>query len=266
VDRLTEFLLCRGEGQLAAALFVLLLLATELGFRLGRHVAPKLSVADRAQATTIEAAVIGLVGLLLAFAFGAAGVRFDGVKNAVGAEARALDSAWRTAASIDEPLRSQLRSALLDYVDARIDLSRDLAANDRAAVLVDVARARQLESRTAPIATEVLRRAPGDARSVLLVGSIDAVLGANTTLVQAARGWLPAAILLLLALATAAALVMVGYAKGLAGRRTPFSSTILTVLTVAIVIVVVDMDRPLRGVIRVPRQSLIELRERFAAT
>jgi hypothetical protein len=263
---LTEILLWSGEGQLAATLFVLLLLATELGFRIGRRVSPKLSVADRAQATTLEAAVLGLVGLLLAFAFGAAATRFEGVKNAVGAEARSLDCAWRTAESIDEPFRSQLRSALLDYLDARLDITRDLAANDRAAVLADAARALKLESRAAPVATEVLRRAPGDARSVLLVESIEAVLGAHADLIQATSGMLPAAVLLLLALATGAALVMVGYAKGLAGNRTPFGSTILAVVVVAITIMIVDLDRPLRGMIRVPEQRLIQLRERFAAT
>lgn len=52
---------------------------------------------------------------------------------------------------------------------------------------------------------------------------------------------------------------LVGYTKGLAGRRTSFVTHIMVWLIVVMVFIILDLDRPYRGVIRVSQQSLIDL-------
>jgi hypothetical protein len=251
------------EPVLAVVLFALLALAGELGFRLGRRAAPGMSADDRSQATAVEAAVLGLVGLLLAFTFGAASARFDAIRDGIGEEGAALGRAWRTAGSLDEPQRGELRACIVDYLDVRLDITRAAEAGDLACFQGDLDRSERLATRAGEIATEVLRQAPHEERSARLVEAVDAVHSTRAKLLQDARGRLPGAVLLLLAGSTAAAILMVGYAKGVSGRRAPLESVILAVLTVTIVLLIVDLDRPMRGMIRVPQQNLVELHERL---
>ena len=61
---------------LAAGLLLLLLLALEGGFRTGRRTLRKRAIEMTSQVGPLQGAILGLLGLLLAFSFAAAGARF----------------------------------------------------------------------------------------------------------------------------------------------------------------------------------------------
>jgi hypothetical protein len=58
---------------------------------------------------------------------------------------------------------------------------------------------------------------------------------------------------------------LVGYASGVSGHRASFATYILEVLIVFLVFIIIDLDRPRRGLIEVSHQSLIELQESVRA-
>jgi hypothetical protein len=51
----------------------------------------------------------------------------------------------------------------------------------------------------------------------------------------------------------------VGYASGVAGHRASFATYILVTLIVFLVFIIIDLDRPRRGLIEVSQQSLVDL-------
>jgi uncharacterized membrane protein (Fun14 family) len=53
---------------------------------------------------------------------------------------------------------------------------------------------------------------------------------------------------------------VVGYAAGVAGHRPSFATYILVVLIVIMAFIILDLDRPRRGLIKVDHKSLIELK------
>jgi hypothetical protein len=59
--------------SIAIALFALLLAAEEAGFRAGRRAGSEEDARASGQIGVIQAAILGLLGLLLAFSFAAAG-------------------------------------------------------------------------------------------------------------------------------------------------------------------------------------------------
>ncbi len=67
-----------------------ILLATEIGFRLGRRVQPSINESARAHNATIEAAVLGVLALLLGFTFAMAMSRYESRKQLVIGEANAI--------------------------------------------------------------------------------------------------------------------------------------------------------------------------------
>jgi hypothetical protein len=59
--------------------------------------------------------------------------------------------------------------------------------------------------------------------------------------------------------------VIVGYSGGVVGRRPPLVSFAMVVLIVVLVFVILDLDRPIRGVIVVSEKSLRDLQASMKA-
>lgn len=55
------------------------------------------------------------------------------------------------------------------------------------------------------------------------------------------------------------AALILGYMSGVAGHRASFISYILVTLIVLLVFIIVDLDRPRRGLVEVSQQSLLDL-------
>ena len=53
---------------------------------------------------------------------------------------------------------------------------------------------------------------------------------------------------------------MLGYSPGLSGGRSFVATILMSVVVVVVVFVILDFDRPYRGLITVSQQSLIDLR------
>ena len=71
----------------------------------------------------------------------------------------------------------------------------------------------------------------------------------------------PPTVLAVLFLATIAAMALVGYGCGLFGRRNFVVTTLLTVIVAAVTFVILDLDRPRRGFLRVSQESMQNLQK-----
>jgi hypothetical protein len=69
----------------------------------------------------------------------------------------------------------------------------------------------------------------------------------------------PETILILLLICSMLTLAMVGYNAGLTLRRSPLTAAILIIVMGAVITLVVDLDRPHKGFLKVSQQSLIDL-------
>ena len=103
------------EVEIAVGLFGGLLLVLEITFQLGRLV-KRHTRDDEAQLGTIQAATLGLLGLLLGFSFSGAADRFVDHQELIVQEANAIATAYYRADLLAEPYRGQLRDALKQYI------------------------------------------------------------------------------------------------------------------------------------------------------
>ncbi len=81
----------------------------------------------------------------------------------------------------------------------------------------------------------------------------------QATRLAATRNIVPETVVLLLLAVASAAAAIVGYNSGLSNRRHLFAGATLIVLITLIVWVLIDLDRPARGLILVSQQSMIDL-------
>ena len=81
----------------------------------------------------------------------------------------------------------------------------------------------------------------------------------------AVRGHLPPAVLGFLVLTAAVASTVAGYALGLVGRRHSVATAGFVLLTTLVAFMILDLDRPKRGLFRAPTRLLVQLQKSMNA-
>lgn len=231
--------------SIAGGLLALLLVALETGFRYGRRAARLHDTAPSAQVGAVQGAILGLLGLLLGFSFAAAGGRFLERQDLIVAEANAVGTAWLRADLIDEPVRSELRAALRDYVQHRITAHSRFHGQMLDA---DQAEVERLHARIWSSAVAGVTARPAAMLAVL--NPVNEVIDLHSTRIYAAQKHLPTPVLALLIASSVLALGVIGYGCGVAGRRSaPMTIPLAIVIGVALW-VTIDLDYPRRGLLQ----------------
>jgi len=241
---------------LALVLLVVLSAAIELGFRVGKR---HRSSSDTAAtgAGTMEAAVFGLFGLLLALSFSFVVSRSEERRHLMVQEANAIGTAYLRCDIAPDALRTELRSEMREYVDQRVALAEAGSDDVRAAAVAKSANV--LQGKIWGGAVGLVRAHPDGDAYALLVEAMNEMFDMQSARDAAMRAHLPTAVLVFLALTAAVAAVVAGYTLGLAGERHGLASSCFVVLTVLVAFTIVDMDRPRSGLFRAPVGMLVQL-------
>src|SRR5205823_623509 len=128
----------------------LLLLTTELGFRLARRCRAGIDDSVRSQVSIIQGAILGLLGLIAGFTFAMSVSRFDLRKAVILDEANAIGTTYLRAEFLPDPARGELKALLRRYVDVRLEF---FAAG------ADIPRARDAEAEIGRLQAELWSRA-----------------------------------------------------------------------------------------------------------
>ncbi|XXF80051.1 hypothetical protein P2318_09965 [Myxococcaceae bacterium GXIMD 01537] len=235
------------------SLFLVMLLSVEAGFRLGRRAAGSNISKETSELGSVESAVLALLGLLVAFTFSMSVARYDLRKSLVVEEANALGTAWLRCDLLPEPQRSVARQQLLAYVEARV---QQLDVEE--AVTTAPQMKQWLQTLWRQVA-EVSARDPRSEAAALAVEAVNAVIDTGGARTAADGNHIPLPVFRLLVSFSLAALLMMGYARGLRGSRVFIFTAMLCFLLCLVLLLIVDLDRPHRGIIRLRGQPLREL-------
>lgn len=258
-----SILLDQPLAAVAAGVFVVLWFAYEAGYAGG--VRGRGNMEDgAADFGTIQGAVLGLLGLMLAFTYSFASGRHEARRDLVIREANVIATAWLRADFVPEPERSAMRGTLRSYAEARI-VPRE--AEMTVALLEPIRR--QAEALHAELWAATRRMVAGrnpTELDALVVAAVNEVIDVHSLRYRAAVDHVPLIVLALLLGSAILAMSLTGYGCGLSGRRNHIFVLILVALIVAVTAVTLDLDRPRRGFIRVSQQPLVELLRSMDAT
>lgn len=243
-------------GVVFAGTALLLILASEAGFRMGRRGGARGQVDERrAHAGVLLGALLGLLGLMLAFSFNIAEGRFQLRKQLVLREANALGTAFLRAGLLPAPHDEEVRRLLRAYVEPRAEVaqSSDLVE------LLEESEAIQLDLwRQA----EAVAASDRSAATALFISALNEVIDLHEERLTAAfYNRLPAAIFLSLFLIAALAAGVLGYTPGLSGTRALLPTAAVLVAIAVVMVLIIDLDRPWQRVFHVGQQALIDVRE-----
>jgi hypothetical protein len=245
----------------AIAMMVVLLGAVELGYRHGLHTSPDDGL--ESHATAWEAAVLGMLALLIGFTFAMAITRFDHRRDLILEEANAIESTALRAQYIDQPVRGRIESLLRPYLAARIHSYEAGIDMRRTLAFYEEGKAIQLQLWDQVVM--LLRAHPDSQAAVALMQSVDELVKAEARRRAALENHVPHPVFIVLLLVAAAGMIVTGYSCGLHRRRLPLGMILMPVLIVLVVVTVFDIDYPRAGLIRAGQGALIRLQHQLSA-
>ncbi|MDX1515480.1 MAG: hypothetical protein R3288_01500 [Woeseiaceae bacterium] len=253
-----EVLYDHNSVLIVAVLLAILLAGLELGFRLGRAFGPTDNEPSKAQINTIQASMLGILALLIGFTFSMALQRFDSRSESVVNEANAIGTAMLRTELLPLSVRSTARDLMHTYVDTRVRASR-LSLDqheERDAILGETVR---IQNALWRLAQQAAQEDPNPVVSGLFIQAMNELIDSYGKRDAALNRHVPEIVLFLVFATFVLTACLVGYSSGLTQNRASFATYILVVLIIALVFIIIDLDRPRRGLIEVSQQPLIDL-------
>ena len=232
-------------------------IVSELGYRLGHWWQKRTPDEKEGPTGMIVGSILGLMAFLLAVSTGMATDRFDQRRGLVLTEANSIGTTYLRAGYLPEPASSEIRDLLREYVPLRI------VANDLKDVRKKMARSVELHAELWSITEDLARNHPemGDLLA-LFIEALNETIDLHETRVTAGiYARVPFTILFMLFFGSILTLGMVGYSAGLTRRRSLITAVMLVVILGAAITLVVDLDRPQSGFLKISQQPLLDLQE-----
>lgn len=235
-------------AMLALLLFGMVLGATALGALIGGR-AKHLSDSHGETFGVLQGAMLGVVGLILAFGLSLALSRYEDRRAAIVAEANTIGTTYLRAQTLAEPVRSRSLDLLVAYTEQAIQLSEYVPGSTaETEVTAEEARLQRLLWKQAG---ESIDAAPTASAPRLYLETLNEMIDAQTVRVAALNNQVPTAVFLLEIIGAALALGLLAAYLALVGRGVGVVF-IASVLVGFLLFVTADLDRPTRGFITIP--------------
>lgn len=250
------------EILLASSLFFGMLLLFEVGrqFGVARRRRDPDGVGKRSG--PVEAAVFGLLGLLLAFTFSGAASRFEDRRHLITEEANAIGTAYLRIDLLPPETQPAIRQLFARYLKTRTDIYRN--AEDATATKERSTETAEIQRQIWSKAVSATQRPDAATQAAILVlPALNAMIDITTTRAVAMQNHPPRVILFLLAALSLLSTLLAGYVMCGTAVRSWFYMILFTATMSLTFYVILELEYPRFGLIRVDEadQVLIELRD-----
>jgi len=246
----------------ALVLFVGMLVLIEIGRRFGVRRRPKESEGERSGLGTVEGAVFALFGLMVAFTFSGAASRFNEKRMLTAEEVNCIETAYLRLHLLSPQAQPALQELFRHYVDSRLETYRRLP--NMVAAEMEMAKSKKIQEEIW-IEAEAATRLPDSHPSsgLLLLPAINNMIDISTTRTMALQVHPPRIVYALLLGLGLICSLLAGFRMSSGQHRSWLHILAFTVLTVIIVYVMLDVEYPRAGLIRLESadQLLVNLRD-----
>jgi hypothetical protein len=241
----------------------LIVLAIEIGYRLGTAVRRKSEGEKESPVSAITGSVLALLAFLLAFTFGIVSNRYDARKALVREQAITISTAYARTDFLPQPEGDNARTLFRAYMDVLLD-SAEPGDSDRRSALIG-----QLSAIVDQLWDMGVAHAQSDTHSevaALYVDSLNSVGDVQALRVAVAlQAKIPTGIWLALFALMILAMLAVGYQAAIATSRRTWLMVLLALSFSAVITLIAVLDNPESGYLTVSQQPLIDVQTAMQA-
>jgi cbb3-type cytochrome oxidase subunit 3 len=248
---------------LVLILFFLMLVCIAIGSAWSKKQQSKSEYYENPANNTIYGAVFALLAFILAFTFGMSGNRFDARRQATIQEANAIGTAILRTGLYPDPDRAIFRSAIknylqarIDYLTAGIDIPKQVKADKQASFYA---------SALWDHALQFSQKNPSVVISGQMIPALNDMFDDATTNTYNELMRVPDSIVIMLFILMLICAFFIGYISEGKGRFDWYTGIGFCLLCALVLFITLDLDRPRRGLIQLDtsRQSIILLMDQF---
>ena len=208
---------------------------------------------QRAQVGTVQAALLGLLGLMLGFTFAMGLSHFDLRRQLVIDEANSIGTTGLRASLLPDQYRDDVVRLLREYVDARVAFYQ--SGTDPALLQASIDKSGNLQQQMWLDAVAAARERPNPITGSF-IQSLNETIDLSAKRLEALENRIPAIVWWVLFLAAAVACFLTGR---LYRRQRTFAVFALPLVLAAVLGLIADLDAPRTGLIRISQRSMIRL-------
>jgi hypothetical protein len=239
-----------------------MLFLQEIGRRLGVKYRRGDSEGERGGLGAVEGAIFALFGLMIAFTFSGAASRFNEKRMLITEEVNSIETAYLRLHLLSHQTQPALQDLFRRYVDSRLETYRRLP--DMAAAEMEMVQSKKIQEEMwieAVSATRLPDSHP--AAGLLLLPALNNMIDMATTRTMALQVHPPRIVYALLFVVGLISSLLAGYRMSSAQKRSWLHILSFAFLTVVIVYVMLDIEYPRTGLIRLESADrlLFNLRE-----
>jgi hypothetical protein len=238
--------------ELALLIFGVVLGVTAVGHFLGRRVR-HLSDDLTEPFGVLQGAMLGVVGLILAFGLSLAVSRYENRRASVVDEANTIGTTYLRAQTLHEPARTRSLNLLTRYTQSAVQVADTVPGSHEEAVGAD--REEELQRKLWALGGRALDGDPVASAPRLYIETLNEMIDAQSVRIAALSNQVPIAVFVLEVLGAALALGLLAAYLAILGRGV-VAVALASLLVSFLLLVIADLDRPTRGMIRVPDTAL----------
>jgi hypothetical protein len=202
----------------------------------------------------LQGALLGVVGLILAFGLSLAVGRYQARRADVVADANTIGTTYLRAQTLPEPQRTRSLSLLRDYNDLAIKITKEVPGS--ASIRATSAQQGQLQRDLWRLAGEVLAAHPIASAPRLYVETLNEMIDQQGVRLAGLNNRVPDAVLWLELVGAALAIGSLALYLSVIGKGlVPVVAA--AVVVSFLVLITFDLDRPTRGLIKIPAAPLV---------
>lgn len=236
-----------------------------ISFEIGRFFRTRRRVADtkseRAGFLAIEAAIFGLVALILAFTFSWSFIRFDARRHLIIEEVNHIDTAYLRLSLLPGQDQSELKGKLRQYVDERIAAYRAFPDYVKAQTGID--RATKIQGEIWTMAVAATQKMTSPQASLLILPALDSMFDIANTRYMAIKIHRPVTITCLMFVLVFSCSLLAGFGMGDSKARSWIHIIIYAALLTMTIYTIIDLESARTGLVQVSEydQALIDVRK-----
>lgn len=236
---------------------LLLFLALEGGYRLGGYFQKRWPDQSSSDVNTMVGASLAFLGFLLAFIIGMAVSLFNERLHLVIDEANAIGTTYLRAGYVGEPIASESRQLLREYVDQRLALI-DPSQFDKALI-----RSQQIQGELWMQAEILAKDAPTPITS-LYISALNEMIDIHTVR-SIIRFYvrIPITVMTGMYLVAVLSMMLIGLQGSYSGKRNYLALILMVLILSIVILIIIDLDRPNQGLIQVPQKALLDLQQQL---